>query len=177
MPLRPGSRQRDRQVTASVSRHGRNVDTRRTSWSRHDMQSLPSSYPALANLHHTSELLLHILLWHCWLGVRKSIRPVEIERRVFVWLSVCSEVQTDRIWSSWCHRHPQTSSSLASLKSRLVLPFWYQPTQVVLEKRPLNGCSSSSSSIIHLEYPEDIHHIAHHYHIHRCVPCKDRQGN
>jgi len=24
------------------------------------------------------------------------------------------------------------------------LPFWYQLTQVVLEKRPLNGCSSSS---------------------------------
>ena len=31
------------------------------------------------------------------------------------------------------------------IKSRLVLPFWYQITQVVLEKRPLNGCSSSSS--------------------------------
>jgi len=37
-------------------------------------------------------------------------------------------------------------SSLASFKSRLVLPFWYRLTHVVLEKRPLNGCSSSSSS-------------------------------
>ena len=36
-------------------------------------------------------------------------------------------------------RKPQ--SSLASFKSRLVLPFWYWRTQVVLEKRPLNGCS------------------------------------
>jgi len=36
----------------------------------------------------------------------------------------------------------QTPSSLASFKSRLVLPFWYRLTQVVLEKRPLNGCSS-----------------------------------
>ena len=36
-------------------------------------------------------------------------------------------------------------SSLASFKSRLVLPFWYRLTQVVLGKRPLNGCSSSSS--------------------------------
>ena len=35
----------------------------------------------------------------------------------------------------------QTSSFLASFKSRLVLPFWYRLTQVVLEKRPLNGCS------------------------------------
>ena len=32
-------------------------------------------------------------------------------------------------------------SSLASFKSRLVLPFWYQLTQVVVEKKPLNGCS------------------------------------
>ena len=37
--------------------------------------------------------------------------------------------------------HPQTASSLASFKSRLVLPFWYQLTQVILEKRPLNGYS------------------------------------
>ena len=36
-------------------------------------------------------------------------------------------------------------SSLASFKSRLVLPFWYQLTHVVLERRPLNGCSSSCS--------------------------------
>ena len=34
-------------------------------------------------------------------------------------------------------------SSLAPVKSRLVLPFWYRLTQVVLEKRPLNGCSCS----------------------------------
>ena len=40
--------------------------------------------------------------------------------------------------------HPQTPSSLASLKSRLVyLSGTYRLTQVVLEKRPLNGCSSS----------------------------------
>jgi len=38
---------------------------------------------------------------------------------------------------SWCHCH---SLSRASVKSRLVLPFWYRPTLVVLEKGPLNGC-------------------------------------
>ena len=38
---------------------------------------------------------------------------------------------------SRCHCH---SLSLASVKSRLVLPFWYRLTWVVLEKRPLNGC-------------------------------------
>ena len=40
--------------------------------------------------------------------------------------------------------HPRTPSSLVSFKSRLVLPFGYRLTQVVLEKRPLNGCSSGS---------------------------------
>jgi len=38
---------------------------------------------------------------------------------------------------------PKTPSCSASFKSRLVLPFWYELTQVVLEKRPLNGFSSS----------------------------------
>ena len=51
-------------------------------------------------------------------------------------LSVWSKVQTC-IRSSWCHCH---SLSLASVKSRLVLPFWYQLTWVVPEKGPLNGC-------------------------------------
>jgi len=30
--------------------------------------------------------------------------------------------------------------SLASVKSRLVLPFWYRLTRVVLDKGPLNVC-------------------------------------
>ena len=55
---------------------------------------------------------------------------------VLAWLSVCSEVQTC-IWPSSCHCH---SLSLASAKSRLVLPFWYRLTRVVPEKGPLNGC-------------------------------------
>ena len=49
---------------------------------------------------------------------------------VLAWLSVWSEVQTC-IWSSGCHCH---SLSLASVKSRLVLPFWYRLTWVVPEK-------------------------------------------
>ena len=55
---------------------------------------------------------------------------------VLAWLSVRSEVQTC-IWPSWCHCH---SLSLASVKSRLVLLFWYWLTWVVLDKGPLNGC-------------------------------------
>ena len=46
---------------------------------------------------------------------------------VIVW----SKVQTC-IWPSCCHCH---SLSLASVKSRLVLPFWYRLTWVVPDKR------------------------------------------
>jgi len=38
---------------------------------------------------------------------------------------------------SWCHCH---TLSLASVKYRLVLPFWYRLTWVVRDKGPLNGC-------------------------------------
>ena len=68
---------------------------------------------------------------------------------VLAWLSVCSEVQTC-IWPSWCHCH---SLSLASVKSRLVVPFWYWLTRVVPDKGPLNVCvcvcSASSVSCQH----------------------------
>ena len=62
---------------------------------------------------------------------------------MFVWLSVWSKVQIVCIWSG-CHR--KIPSSLASFKSRLVLPFWCRIAQVVLEKRPFSGCNSSSAS-------------------------------
>jgi len=42
--------------------------------------------------------------------------------------------------------HPKTPSYVACFKSRLVLPFWYQLTQVVLGKRLLNGCCSGHNS-------------------------------
>ena len=55
---------------------------------------------------------------------------------VLAWLCVWNEVQTC-IWPSWCHCH---SLSLASVKSRLFLPFLYRLTRVVMEKGLLNGC-------------------------------------
>ena len=65
-------------------------------------------------------------------GWRQEGHPAckKLSGGVLVWLSVWSEVQTC-IWPSWCHCH---SLSLASVKSRLVLPFWYRLTRVVLEK-------------------------------------------
>ena len=47
------------------------------------------------------------------------------------------------IWSSWCHCYPVVS---CSSKIQNGLPFWCRLTQVFLEKRPLNGCNSSSSN-------------------------------
>ena len=61
---------------------------------------------------------------------------------MLAWLSVWSKVQT-YIWPSWCQCH---SLSLASVKSRSVLPLWYRLTRVVPEKGPLNGCVYQDTS-------------------------------
>ena len=80
--------------------------------------------------------ILPSVLWRCWLGGRKGIQQVKkLSGAVLAWLSVWSEVQTC-IWSSWCHCH---SLSLASVKSRLVLSFWYRFIRVVPDEGPLNG--------------------------------------
>jgi len=58
--------------------------------------------------------------------------------------------------------HPKTLSSLASFKSRLVLPFWYQLTEVVLGKRPLKGSSSGSNvlpKLIQSSHLSNVHRI------------------
>ena len=76
------------------------------------------------------------VLWHCWLSGRKGIWPVKkLSGGVLMWLSVWSEVQAC-IWFSWFHCH---SLSVASVESRLVLPFWYRLTRLVPDKGPLNG--------------------------------------
>jgi len=71
-----------------------------------------------------------------WSPHNLAITSELLSGELLAWLSVWSKVQTC-IWPSWCHFH---SLSLASVKSRLVLPFWYRPTQVVPGKGPLNGC-------------------------------------
>ena len=80
------------------------------------------------------------MLWCYWLGGRKGIRPVKNSGGVVAWLSVWSEMQTC-IWPSWCHCH---SLSLASVKSRLVLPFWYRlpgsPGQRAIKRMCVRVC-------------------------------------
>ena len=71
----------------------------------------------------------------------KGIRPVKnLSGGMRAWLSVWSKVQTC-IWPSWCHCH---SLSLASVKSRLVLPSWYWLTWVVLGKGLFSVCVCST---------------------------------
>ena len=93
------------------------------------------------------------VLWRCWLGSRKGIRPV---KNWVVGLSLWSKVQTC-IWPNWCHCH---SLSLAWVKSRLVLPFWYRPTRVVPERGPLNGCVCVLVSTVSTHYYSLSHRIA-----------------
>ena len=74
------------------------------------------------------------VLWHCWLGVRKSIRPVKIEWWG-VGVVICLERGADCLHMvQLMSLHPKTPSSLASFKSRVVLSFLYRLTQAVLKE-------------------------------------------
>ena len=73
---------------------------------------------------------------------------------MLAWVSVWSEVQTC-IWPRGCHCH---SLSLASVKSRLVLPFWYRLSRVVPEKGPLNGCVCVSYNFLSVILPSVLCH-------------------
>ena len=70
------------------------------------------------------------VLWCCWLGGRKGIWPVK-NWVVGCWRGYLSGARCRLAWSSWCHCH---SLSLASVKSRLALPFWYRLTWLVPDK-------------------------------------------
>ena len=82
------------------------------------------------------------VLWHCWLGGRKGIPPVK-NRVVRCWCVVCLE----RGKCKWfAYGPPDATATPSSLAVQNGLPFWCWITQVALEEKPLNGCSSSSSS-------------------------------
>jgi len=78
-------------------------------------------------LHVARRLHVPSVLWRCWLGGRKGIRPVKKLEWWGVGLVICLERGADLHVPSWCHCH---SLSLASVKSRLVLSFWYRLTRV-----------------------------------------------
>jgi len=100
--------------------------------------------------HQSTEGLSHITtsIWEmkipCEYPTMSKANPVKIE-----WWSVGVVICLERLFAFCLHTvqlmplHPRIPLSLASFKSRLVLPFWHRLTQVVQEKRLLNGCSSS----------------------------------
>ena len=83
---------------------------------------------------------------------------------VLAWLSAGSRCRL--AWPSWCHCH---SLSLASIKFRLVLPFWYRLTRVVPEKRPLNGCVCDNVHWLSMLAKR----VSHDWH---CARCHSRRG-
>ena len=87
------------------------------------------------------------VLWHCWLGVKKSIRPEKID-----WwgagVVICLERVADCLHTVQLVPMPSQNPIISCLiQIRTGLTSWYSVTQVVLEKWPLNGSNSSSSSI------------------------------
>jgi len=51
------------------------------------------------------------------------------------------------IWSSWCQCHP-----IISCSSKIQKPFGCRLTQVVLKKRPLNGCGTVTAAADYSDY-------------------------
>ena len=75
--------------------------------------------------------------WRCWLGGRKCIRPVKNWVVGCAGMVICLELGADLHMPQ---RMPLPLTVLASVKSILVLPFWYWLTWVVPEKGSLNVC-------------------------------------
>ena len=76
------------------------------------------------------------VLWRCWLGSMKGIRPVKTEwwgAGVVICLERGAGLHTAR-------QMPLPLTVSCSVKSRLVLSIWCWLTRVVPDKGPLNGC-------------------------------------
>ena len=87
--------------------------------------------------------LLPSVHWYCWLGIRKSIRPVK-KWLMGCWCGYLSAARC-RLFAygpADASAFPIPCHLLPHLNPDWVLPFWYWLTQTVVEKRLWNGCSS-----------------------------------
>ena len=123
-----------------------NDDAETSCWSSPAVKATSTSGEVFQR--HCQITLVPSVLWHCWLGVRKSIWPVKIE-----WWGVdvviCLEWGADCLHVVQLMPLPSQNSVIFCLSYiQTGFTFWYQLTQVVLEKRPLNGCSGSGSGSV-----------------------------
>jgi len=81
------------------------------------------------------------VLWHCWMGIRKSIQSVNNQTE---WLGAGMVIclgWAAKLFACGPADATASPSFLALLKSRMVLPFWCRLTQVVLEKEDVKRVS------------------------------------
>jgi len=125
-------------------------------------------------------LIMHIhistVLWHCWFGVRESIRPIEN------WVIRCCYGYLCGVKCRWFAYGPADAtaipSSHAALKSRMVLPFWCRLTEIVLESRPLNKCCCCCCCCyccMHIHVAIKVFFIIHAFYLTFCPLCIIRQ--
>ena len=81
-------------------------------------------------------ITLHIrlvpsVLWRCWLGGRKGIRPVK------TWVMRCWHGYRSGAMCKWLDGVADATATPSSLLQKIQngWSFWYRPTQVVLEKK------------------------------------------
>ena len=91
--------------------------------------------------------LIYTTGWFCNTHWCSETAPPEIPLTTTTTTSLTDLQCFDTVsWASGRDATESRNSVISCLiKARLVLPFWYQLTQVVLEKRPLERCSRSSS--------------------------------
>jgi len=110
----------------------------------HGSHVLLAQHALSHHIHHINNMSQHCnyslasgepsVLLCCWLGSRKGIRPVKKLEWWGTGMVICVERDANM------HMAQLMPMSLASVKSRMVLPFWYRLTGVIPEKGPLNGC-------------------------------------
>ena len=90
----------------------------------------------------TNSLFMRIhqpsVIWRCWLGGRKGIWPVKKLEWWGAGMVICLEQSANDL--HMVQLMPLPPHHLCFSKIQNGLSFWYWPTQVVLEKRPLNDC-------------------------------------
>ena len=113
------------------------------------MEMIPKFVTSLSVIFQSS--ILPSVLWRCWLGGKKGIRPVK-NRVVGCWCGCLFGARCRLAYGP--ADATATHCLLLQTKTRLVLSFWYWLTWVVPEKGLLNGCVVCVFPVCHFLDPE-----------------------